>query len=74
MNEQTVEEEFVTLIAPSSQEIMDQFRAQGLGARGFMIAFRMAHHRLSLVHGSDVSSLFGGEEMIVATFSRRIPG
>jgi hypothetical protein len=65
-------EDFVTIIAPSTGEAMQQFKAQGLDLQGYSIAGRIGRHRFSLVDGAQSSELFPGQEMIAATFSRRV--
>lgn len=69
----TETEEFVTIIAASTSSAMRQFKAQGLDRQGFAIAGRIGPHRFSLVSGEDAAELFGGQALVAATFSRRIP-
>ena len=65
-------EDFITIIAASTSEAMQQFKAQGLNLLGYSIAGRIGRHRFSLVDGAHSSELFPGQEMIAATFSRRV--
>jgi hypothetical protein len=67
-------EDFITIIAPSTGEAMRQFKAQGLDLLGYSIAGRIGRHRFSLVDAGGSSELFPGQEMIAATFSRRVGG
>ena len=67
-------EDFVTIIAPSTGEAMRQFKAQGLDVQGYAIAGRVGPHRFSVVDGAGSSELFPGQEMIAATFARRVGG
>lgn len=71
---QSEDEDFVTIIAPSTGEAMRQFKAQGLDVMGYAITGRIGRHRFSLVDGTGSSELFPGREMIAATFSRRVGG
>ncbi|MHB1103379.1 MAG: hypothetical protein ACYC0C_11530 [Devosia sp.] len=70
----TETEDFITIIAPSTGEAMRQFKAQGLDLLGYAITGRIGRHRFSLVEGARSSELFPGQEMIAATFSRRVGG
>jgi hypothetical protein len=67
-------EDFVTIIAPSTSEAMRQFKAQGLDLLGYAITGRIGRHRFSVVKGTQSSELFPDQEMIAATFSRRVGG
>ena len=69
----TETEEFVTIIAASTGEAMQQFKAQGLDRQGFAIAGRIGQHRFSLVDGAHADDLFPGQSLVAATFSRRVP-
>ena len=42
--------------------------------QGYAIAGRVGPHRFSVVDGAGSSELFPGQEMIAATFSRRVGG
>lgn len=69
----TENEEFVTIIAPSTGDAMRQFKAQGLDRQGFAIAGRVGQHRFSLVSGTHADDPFPGQSLVAATFSRRVP-
>lgn len=66
-------EEFVTIIAKSATDAMRQFKAQALDHQGFVIHGPIGPHRFSLANGESALELFGGEELVAATFSRRTP-
>lgn len=65
-------EEYITIIAPTANEAMAQFKARGLDVQGYAIAGRIGRHRFTLVGGDDIHDLFSGDGMIAATFSRRV--
>ena len=65
-------DEFVTIIAPSTREVMEQFKAQGLDRQGYAIAGRIGPHRFSMVSGQGSSELFEGQGMIAGTFARKV--
>ncbi|MEO6300773.1 MAG: hypothetical protein ABIV25_10710 [Paracoccaceae bacterium] len=65
-------EEFVTIIAESSADAMQQYKAQGLAQLGFAIVGRIGPNRFSLATGNKAFELFEGQKMIAATFSRRV--
>lgn len=65
-------EEYITIIAPTANEAMAQFKARGLGEQGYAIAGRIGRHQFTLVGGEDAQELFSGAGMIAATFSRRV--
>ncbi len=67
-------EEYLTIIAPTANEAMAQFKARGLDAQGYAIAGKIGRHRFTLVGGEDSHELFSGSGMIAATFSRRVAG
>ena len=71
-SDSTKTEDFVTIIAASTAEAMEQYKAQGLDQQGYAITGRIGRHRFSLVDGSGSSELFAGRDMIAATFSRRV--
>lgn len=66
-------EEYLTIIAPTAVEAMAQFSARGLAAQGYAIAGKIARHRFSLVDKEATTELFAGNDMIAATFMRRVP-
>ncbi|HEY0918561.1 hypothetical protein [Devosia sp.] len=63
-------EDFVTIIAASTAEAMEQYKAQGLDLQGYTITGPVGRHRFSLVEGATRSDLFAGQDMIAATFRR----
>ncbi|VAW23053.1 hypothetical protein MNBD_ALPHA12-1794 [hydrothermal vent metagenome] len=69
------QDEYVTIIAPSLAAVMGQFRARGLGAKGFAITGPAARHQFAFA-GKDESmaglEMFGGVAMVAATFRRVI--
>ena len=69
----TETEEFITIIAPTTEEAMGQFKSRGLDRQGYAIAGRIGRHRFTLIDGHDASDPFAGRDLIAATFSRRVP-
>lgn len=67
-------DEYITIIAPTANEAMAQFKARGLGALGYTIAGRIGRHQFTLVGGEDTQELFSGAGMIAATFARKVAG
>lgn len=65
-------DEYITIIAPTANEAMAQFKARGLSEQGYSIAGRIGRHQFTLVGGEDTQELFSGAGMIAATFSRRV--
>jgi hypothetical protein len=65
-------DEYITIIAPTANEAMAQFKARGLADQGYSIAGRIGRHQFTLVGGEDAQELFSGAGMIAATFSRRV--
>ncbi len=61
-----LEDDYITIVAPTLDEVMQQFRDSGLAAKGYAIAGRVARHRFD-VAGVDP---FGGAPMSAATFIR----
>jgi hypothetical protein len=66
-------EEFVTIIARTTEEAMRQYKVQGLDRQGFAIACRIARHKFALASDGGASELFRGQSLVAATFSRRVP-
>ncbi|UYN98829.1 MAG: hypothetical protein KIT02_12895 [Devosia sp.] len=67
-------DEYITIIAPTANEAMAQFKARGLDVLGYAIAGRIGRHQFTLVGGEDTQELFSGAGMIAATFCRRVAG
>ncbi len=65
-------DEYITIIAPTANEAMAQFKARGLDALGYAIAGRIGRHQFTLVGGEDAQELFSSAGMIAATFSRKV--
>ena len=72
-------EEYVTLIAPTLQAVMGQFRARGLGAQGYAITGPVARHSFAFCEEhapadrspeAGATELFQGRAMVAATFRR----
>jgi len=69
MTKASPQPEFVTILAPTAEAALREFRRQGLGEQGYLIAARMARHRFSMA-GDDARSLDDLSDMVVATFCR----
>jgi hypothetical protein len=65
-------DEYITIIAPTAQEAMAQFKARGLDVEGYAIAGRIGRHQFTLVGAEEAQELFSGAGMIAATFSRKV--
>lgn len=65
-------EEYLTIIAPSVREAMEQFKRRNLGEQGYTIMGRIGRHRFSVVGETENSELFAGNDVIAATFCRRV--
>ena len=65
-------EEYLTIIAPTAIEAMEQFKARGLDVEGYSITGKIGRHQFSLVQGDGATQLFDGNGMIAATFSRKV--
>jgi hypothetical protein len=68
-------DEYVTIIAPSLNAVMAQFRERGLGRQGFSITGPAARHQFAyagenVARESEHRDLFGGVAMVAATFRR----
>jgi hypothetical protein len=74
MNQTRAEtEEFVTIIARTTDEAMRQFKVRGLDREGFAITGRIGRHKFTMVNGPYADELFPGQSLVAATFSRRVP-
>ncbi|WP_332687291.1 hypothetical protein [Devosia sp.] len=67
-------EEYLTIIAPTAVQAMEQFKARRLDEQGYAIAGKIGRHQFSLVGGEGSTELFSGNGMIAATFSRKVMG
>ncbi|SMQ85895.1 hypothetical protein SAMN06295905_3189 [Devosia lucknowensis] len=65
-------DEYITIIAPTANEAMAQFKVRGLGEQGYAIAGRIGRHQFTLVSGEEGQELFSGAGMIAATFCRTV--
>ena len=65
-------DEYLTIIAPTVAEAMQQFKARNLGDQGYTIMGRIGTHRFSVVGEEENSELFAGNGVIAATFCRRV--
>lgn len=64
-------EEFVTIVGGTAEEISQTFREQGLAEQDFTIVHRIGRHRLALPTGQDLLSLLDGRQLVAATYTRR---
>lgn len=64
------EEDYITIVAPTIDEVMQQFRVSELAAQGYCIAGRVGRHKFSYAGDADTSELFDGDRMVAATFIR----
>lgn len=64
-------EEFVTIVGGTAEEISRTFREQGLAEQDFTIVHRIGRHRLALPTGQDLLSLLDGRQLVAATYTRR---
>lgn len=63
--------EYVTIVATTMDELMQQFRVRGLGALGFTIMGEVGLHHFALAEHGSARELFDGERMLAATFCRK---
>lgn len=71
------DDDYVTIVAHSMAEVMDQFRASGLSAKGYKVAGRICRHTFAFAgqtsNSDDASTeMFDGDRMMAATFVRPI--
>lgn len=64
-------EEFVTIVGDTAEDIAKAFRDQGLAEQDYTIVHRIGRHRLALTEGRDLSSLLDGRQLVAATYTRR---
>lgn len=62
--------EYLTIVAATAAEAMDQFSKQGLGAEGYSIAGQIGRHSVTMVSGGRSTDLVRGDGMVAATFRR----
>ncbi|MDO8358676.1 MAG: hypothetical protein Q7T08_01400 [Devosia sp.] len=71
-NHQAPRIEYLTIVAATAAEAMDQFSKRGLSAAGYSIAGQIGRHSVSLVSGGHSTDLVGGDGMVAATFRRTV--
>ncbi len=64
-------EEYVTIIAPTIGQVMQQFHERKLASQGYSISGRVGQHKFHYAGGEHESDMFGGARMVAATFIRR---
>ncbi|MBS7539101.1 hypothetical protein [Ancylobacter lacus] len=69
----TLDEEFVTIIGSTPEEISRAFQAQGLAEQHYAVVHRMGRHRFTMADGAGNESLFEGRPLVAATYVRRRP-
>lgn len=68
---ETLNEDFITIIAPTLAKVMETFHRQGLAERHYAIVHRVGNHSFTVADGDHAHTLFDGEQMVAATFARR---
>ncbi|MBX3539276.1 MAG: hypothetical protein KF735_16655 [Chelatococcus sp.] len=68
------ETEFVTIIGSDMTEIHRTFQEQGLSGRQFAIVHRAGRHSFTMANADGGQPMFGGQQLIAATFARRAAG
>ena len=63
-------DEFVTIIASTLGDVMQQYRARGLAAAGYAITGQVGRHQFSVAASAGSADLFDGVPMVAATFRR----
>lgn len=66
------EEEFITIVAPTIDDVMQEFHTSDLASQGYSIAGRVGRHKFSYAEGTNKSELFEGVRMFAATFTRTL--
>lgn len=64
--------EYLTIVAATAAEAMDQFSKRGLAAQGYSIAGQIGRHQVSLVRAGEATELLPAPGMIAATFRRHV--
>jgi len=69
--ETPLDEDFITIIAPTMADVMASYHAQGLAGRDYSIVHRAGRHSFTLA-GAEAggTALFDGAPMVAATFAR----
>lgn len=65
-------EEYVTIIASSTVEVMKQFQARGLDVQGYAIVGPIGRHHFAFAKDEAAEDMFEGETMLAATFMRHV--
>lgn len=65
------EDEYVTIIARSVADAMQQFKARGLDDQGYAIAGRVGRHQFAMVDQNGCNDLFDGDKLVAATWVRK---
>lgn len=71
LNPPSGNEEFVTIVGGTAEDISQAFRDQGLAEQDYTIVHRIGRHRLALPAGQDLLSLLDGRQLVAATYTRR---
>lgn len=64
--------EYLTIVAPTAAEAMDQFSKRGLAAQGYAIAGQIGRHQVAVVYEGHTTDLVRGDGMVAATFCRTV--
>lgn len=70
INSQSGPEEFLTIIAPTLSDVMQQYKSRGLSAAGYAITGQAGRHQFSMAGPAGSTELFDGTPMVAATFRR----
>jgi len=63
-------DDYITIIAPTINAVMQRFQESGLAAKGYSITGPVGRHQFAYVGDEAEVDLFGGVRMIAATFFR----
>ena len=66
----TPEIEYLTIVAPTASEAMDQFSKRGLSQQGYSIAGQIGRHRVAVMNDGQSIELISADDMVAATFRR----
>lgn len=64
--------EYLTIMAPTAAEAMDQFSKRGLSQQGYSIAGQIGRHLVAVIDGGRSTDLVGGDGLVAATFRRTV--
>ena len=62
--------EYLTIVAPTAAEAMEQFSRRGLAQQGYSIAGQVGRHQVAVVYDGHSTDLVQGDGMVAATFRR----